>query len=119
MVRVLKCTLVPDISGLPITLVRFETAQANDDLYSEDSVVKSVHFMPGKRLHVVFDGPEPKVVAEQFGQAIIHGVTCKVVGSGRLLQLVNVYHYPFEEDNAPMLSVLGGYGEVWDIRYQH
>ena len=119
MVRVLKYTLVLDISGLPITLGRFETAQANDDLYSEDSVGKSVKFMPCKRLHVVFDEPEAKAVAEQFGQATIHGVTCKVVGSGPLLQLVNVYHYPFEEDNVPLLSVLGGYGEVWDIRYQH
>ena len=28
------------------------------------------------------------------------------------MQLVNVYHYPFEENNAPLLAVFGGYGEV-------
>ena len=92
-------------------LGRFEIAKAVDDLYSEDFVMP-VQFMPGKRLHVVFDGLEAKAIAQQFGQATIHGVTCKVVVSGPLLQLVNVYHYPFKEDNAPLLSVLGGYGEV-------
>ena len=72
MVRVLKLTMVLDISDLPATLSRFEIARAVDDLYCEDFTVKSVQFMPGKRLHVVFDGPEAKGVAEQFGQATIH-----------------------------------------------
>ena len=45
-------------SGLPATLGRFEIAKAVDDLYCEDFMVKSVQFMPGKRLHVVFDAPE-------------------------------------------------------------
>ena len=36
MVRVLKRTMVLDISGLPATLGRFEIAKAVDDLYSED-----------------------------------------------------------------------------------
>ena len=56
--------------------------------------------------------------AEQFMQATIHGVTCRVVESGPQVQLINIYHYPYEEDNAPLLAVLGGYGEVRDIRYQ-
>ena len=51
-------------------------------------------------------------------QATIHGVTCRVVESGPQVQLINIYHYPYEEDNAPLLAVLGGYGEVRDIRYQ-
>ena len=76
MVRVLKRTMMLDISGLPATLGRFEIAKAVDDLYCEDFVVKSVQFMPGKRLHVVFDGPEAKNAAEQFKQATIYGVTC-------------------------------------------
>ena len=118
MVRVLKCTMVLDISGLPTTLGRFEIAKAVDDLYCEDFAVKSVQFMPGRRLHVVFDGLEAKGVAEQFRQATIHGVICRVVESGPQVQLVNVYHYPYEEDNATPLAVLGGYGEVRDIRYQ-
>ena len=80
--------------------------------------MKSVQFMPGKRLHVVFDGPDAKNAAEQFMQATIHGVTCRVVESGPQVQLVNVNHYPYEEDNAPLLAVLGWYGEVRDIRYQ-
>ena len=50
MVRVLKRTMVLDISGLPATLGRFEIAKAVDDLYCADFVVKSVQFMPGKRL---------------------------------------------------------------------
>ena len=112
MVRVLKRTMVLDISGLPPTLGRFEIAKAVDDLHCEDFVVKSVQFMPGKRLHVVFDTPEAKNAAEQFMQATIHGVTCKVVESGPQVQLINIYHYPYEEDNAPLLAVLGGYGEV-------
>ena len=87
MVRVLKRTMVLDISGLPATLGRFEIAKAVDDLYSEDFVVKSVQFMPGKRLHVVFDAPEAKKAEEQFMQATIHGVTCKVVQSGPHVQL--------------------------------
>mgnify|MGYP000568539082 CR=1 FL=1 len=66
----------------------------------------------------VFDAPEAKNAAEQFMQATIHGVTCKVVESGPHVQLINIYHYPYEEDNAPLLAVLGGYGEVRDIRYQ-
>ena len=74
--------------------------------------------MPGKRLHVVFDAPEAKNEAEQFMQATIHGVTCRVVESGQNFQFINVYHYPYEEDNSPLLAVLGGYGEVRDIRYQ-
>ena len=60
-------TLLLDISGFPSTLGRFEIAKEVDDLYSEDFIVKSVHFMPGKRLHVVFDGPEAKAVTKQFG----------------------------------------------------
>ena len=118
MVRVLKRTMVLDISGLPATLGRFEIAKAVDDLYCENFVVKSVQFMPGKRLHVVFDTPEAKNAAEQFMQATIHGVTCRVVESGPQVQLINIYHYPYEEDNAPLLAVLGRYGEVRDIRYQ-
>ena len=51
-------------------------------------------------------------------QATIHGVTCRVVESGPQVQLINIYHYPYEEDNAPLLAVLCGYGEVRDIRYQ-
>ena len=50
MVRVLKSTVVLDVSGLPATLGRFEIAKAVDDLYCEDFVVKSVQFMPGKHL---------------------------------------------------------------------
>ena len=118
MVRVLKRTMVLDISGLPATLGRFEIAKAVDDLYCEDFVVKSVQFMPGKRLHVVCAAPEPKNAAEQFKHATIHGVTCTVVESGPQVQHANVYHYPYEEDNAPLLAVLGGYGEVRYIRYQ-
>ena len=118
MVRVLKRTMVLDISGLPATLGRFQIAKAVDYLYCEDFVVKSVQFTPGKRLHVVFDGPEAKNAAEQFMPATIHGVTCRVVESGPHVQLINVYHYPYEEDNASLLAVLGGYGEVRDIRYQ-
>ena len=118
MVRVLKRTMVLDISGLKATLGRFEIAKAVDDLYCEDFVVKSVQFMPGKCLHVVFDAPKAKNAAEQFMQATIHGVTCKVVESGPHVQLINIYHYPYEEDNAPLLAVLGGYGEVRDIRFQ-
>ena len=118
MVRVLKRFMVLDISGLPATLGRFEVAKAVNDLYCEDFVVKSVQFMPGERLHVVFDAPEAKNAAEQFMQATIHGVTCKVVESGPHVQLINIYHYPYEEDNAPLLAELGGYGEVQDIRYQ-
>ena len=82
MVRVLKRTMVLDISGLPATLGRFEIAKAVDDLYCEDFVVKSAPFMPGKRLRVVFDAREAKNAAEQFMQATIHGVTCRVVESG-------------------------------------
>ena len=118
MVRVLKRTMVLDISGLPATLGRFEIAKAVDDLYCEDFVVKSVQFIAGKRLHVVFDALEAKNAAEQFMQATIHGVTCRVVESGLQVQLINIYHYPYEEDNAPLLAVLGGCGEVWDVRYQ-
>ena len=51
-------------------------------------------------------------------QATIHGVTCRVVESGPRVQLINIYHYLYEEDNALLLAVLGGYGEVRDIRYQ-
>ena len=109
MVRVLKRTMVLDISGLPATLGRFQIAKAVDYLYCEDFIVKSVQFTPGKRLHVVFDGPEAKNAAEQFMPATIHGVTCRVVESGPHVQLINVYHYPYEEDNAPLLAVLGGY----------
>ena len=118
MVPVLKRTMVLDISGLPATLGPFEIAKAVDDLYCEDFAVKSVQFMPGKRLHVVFDGPQAKNAAEQFKQATFHGVTCRVVESGPQVQLVNAYHYPYEEDNAPLLAELGGYGEVRDIHYQ-
>ena len=118
MVRVLKRTMVLDISGLPATLGRFEIAKAVDDLYCEDFVVKSVQFIASKRLHVVFDALEAKNAAEQFMQATIHGVTCRVVESGLQVQLINIYHYPYEEDNAPLLAVLGGCGEVWDVRYQ-
>ena len=118
MLRELKRTMVPDISGLPTTLGRFEIAKAVEDVYCEDFVVKSVQFMPGKRLHGVCDGPEAKNAAEQCKQATIHGVTCRVVESGPQVQLVNVYHYPYEEDNAHLLAVLGGYGEVRDIRHQ-
>ena len=103
--------------GLPTTLGRFEIANTLDDLYCEAFVVKSVQFIPGKRLHAVFDGTEAKNATEQFKQATIHGVTCRVVESGPQVQLVNVYHYPYEEDNAPLLAVLGGYGEMRDIRY--
>ena len=67
-------------------------------------------------LKPTIDAPETKNTAEQFMQATIHGVTCRVVESGPNVQLVNVYHYPYEEDNAPLLAVLGGYGEVRDIR---
>ena len=63
MVRELKRTMLLDISGLPATLGRFEIAKAVDDLYYEDFVVKSVQFMPEKRLRVVFDGPEAKNAA--------------------------------------------------------
>ena len=118
MVRVLKRTMVLDISGLPTTLGRFEIAKVLDDLYCEDFVMKSVQFMPGKRLHVVFDGPDAKNAAEQFMQATVHGVTCRVVESGPQVQLVNVNRYPYEEDNAPLLAVLGWYGEVRNIGYQ-
>ena len=118
MVRVLRHTMVLDTSDLPTTLSCFEIAKAVDDLYCEDFMVKSVQFMPGKRLHVVFDGPEAKGVAEQFGQATIHAITCRVVESGPQVHLLNVYHYPCEEDNAPLLAVLSGYGEVRDIHYQ-
>ena len=118
MVRVLKRTMVFDILVLPPTLGRFEVAKNVDDLYCEDFVVKSEQFMPGKRLHVIFDRPEAKNAAEQFKQAIIHSVTYRVVESDPQVQLVNVYHYPYEQDNAPLLAVLGGYGEVCDIRYQ-
>ena len=104
--------MVLDISGLPAALGRFEIAKAVDDLYCVDFVVKSIQFMPGKRLHVVFDRPEAKNITEQFMQATIHGVTCRVV------HFIDVYHYHYEEDNAPLLAVLGGYGEVPDIRYQ-
>ena len=68
MVRVLKRTMVLDISGLPATLGCFDIARAVNDLCSEDFVVKSLQFMPGKRLHVVFDGPEAKNASEQFMQ---------------------------------------------------
>ena len=118
MVRVLKRTMVLDILVLPPTLGRFEVAKVVDDLYCEDFVVKSVQFMPGKRLHVSFDGPEAKNAAEQFKQATIHGVSYRVLESNPQVQLVNVYHYPYEQDNSPLVAVLGGYGEVWDIRYQ-
>ena len=60
MVRVLKRTMMLDILVLPPTLGRFEVAKVGDDLYCEDFVVKSVQFMPGKRFHVIFDGPEAK-----------------------------------------------------------
>ena len=75
MVRVLKRTMVLDILVLPPTLGRFEVAKVGDDLYCEDFVVKSVQFTPGKRFHVIFDGPEAKNAAEQLKQATIHGVT--------------------------------------------
>ena len=42
MVRVLKRTMVLDISGLPATLGRFEIAKAVDDLYCADFVVKII-----------------------------------------------------------------------------
>ena len=71
----LRVLMVLDISGLPASLGRFEIAKAVDDLYCEEFVVKLVQFMPSKRLHVVFDAPEPKNAAEQFKQATIHGVT--------------------------------------------
>ena len=61
---------------------------------------------------------EAKNAAEQFKQATTHGVTYRVVESDPVMQLVNVYHYPYEQDNAPLPGMLGGYGEVWDIRYQ-
>ena len=118
MVRVLKRTMVLDILVLPPTLGHFEVAKVVDDLYCEDFVVKSVQFMPGKRLHVIFDGPEAKNAAEQLKQATIHGVSYRVVESNPQVQLVNVYHYPYEQDNSPLVAVLSGYGEVWDIRYQ-
>ena len=105
MVRVLKSTVVLDVSGLPATLGRFEIAKAVDDLYCEDFVVKSVQFLPGKHLRVVFDGPEAKNAAEQFMQAAIHGIICRVEESGPQVQPVNIYHYPYEEDNAPLLAV--------------
>ena len=60
MVRELKRTMVLDISGLPATLGRFEIEKALGDLYYEDFVKKTVQSMPGKRLHVVFDGQEGK-----------------------------------------------------------
>lgn len=56
--------------------------------------------MPGKRLYVVFDRTEAENAAEQFKEATIHGVTCRVVESGPQVQLVNVYHYPYEGDNS-------------------
>ena len=59
-----------------------------------------------------------KNAAEQFMQATIHGVTCKVVEGGPHVQLIKIYHYPYEEDNSPLLAVLGRYEEVQDIRYQ-
>ena len=118
MVRALKRTLVLDILVLQPTLGRFEVAKVVDDLYCEDFGVKSVQFTPGKRPHVICDGPEAKNAAEQFKQATTHGVTYRVVESDPLMQLVNVYHYPYEQGNAPLLAVVGGYGEVWDIRYQ-
>ena len=114
MVRALKRTMVLDILVLPPTLGRFEVAKVVDDLYCEDFGVKSVQFMSGKRLHVIFD----ETKTEQFKQAIIHGVTYRVVKSDPQMQLVNVFHYPYEQDNAPLPGMLGGYGEVWDIRYQ-
>ena len=101
MVRVLKRTMVLDILVLSPTLGRFEVAKVVDDLSCEDFVVKSEQFMPGKRLHVIFDGPEAKNAAEQFKQATINGVTYRVVESCPQVLLVNVYHYPYEQDNAP------------------
>lgn len=39
-----------------------------------------------------------------------------MVESGPQVQLVS--HYPYEEDNAPLLAVLGEYEELWDVHYQ-
>ena len=100
MVRELKRNMVLDISGLMTTLGRFEICKAVNDLYCEDFVVKKVQFMPGKRLYVVFDRTEAENAAEQFKEATIHGVTCRVVESGPQVQLVNVYHYPYEGDKS-------------------
>ena len=93
--------------------------QPNAPFYNRPEIVSKTVF----KLHIpllafVFDVPEAKNAAEQFIRATIHGVTCRVVESGPHVQLINVYHYPYEEDNAPLLAVLGGYGEVRDIRYQ-
>ena len=111
MVRVLKCTVVVDISGLPATLSRYDVAKAIDERFSHKFTVKSVQFMPGKRVQVAFEGPEAKADIEQFEHVTICDIACSVVRSGPRVQNVPVYHYPFEDDKAPLLVVLSGFGE--------
>ena len=111
-------TIAIDLSDMSSDLSRQDVVNILLDFFSHVTV-KSIQFVPVKLAHVTFEDSATKDYYIRYDELEFNGVKCRVLGAGSRAQQVLVYHYPYEEDDESLKSVLEDFGKVLGIRHQH
>ena len=111
-------TIAIDLSAMSSDLSRQDVVNILLDFFSHVTV-KSIQFVPVKLAHVTFEDSATKDYYIRYDELEFNGVKCRVLGAGSRAQQVLVYHYPYEEDDESLKSVLEDFGKVLGIRHQH
>ena len=109
-------TIAIDLSTMSSDLSRQDVVNILLDFFSHVTV-KSIHFVPVKLAHVTFEDSATKDYYIRCDELELNGVKCHVLGAGSQAQQVLVYHYPYEEDDESLKSVLEDFGKVLGIRH--
>lgn len=69
-------------------------------------------------IRVTFHSPEIFKRAKESSGIYIFGLWCNILGGGPPVTVVNLFDFPFEEEDIKIEEVLSGFGEVKRIRHQ-
>ena len=113
-----KKTVILNLKDITPSVSRGELAEAIKAKFNP-AVVRSVQFVPVKRVQVTFEDSKMKEHVEWFEVIDLNGVKCPIVSGGPSAQNILIYHFPYEEENARLQAFLSPFGKILSIKYQH
>ena len=116
---------MPPVSRLPLTL-NIQVGKKLSDKSKDEIMTELVKIFKDIRavqtcydtVRVTFRSPELFQAAKAQSGVHVFGMWCPILGGGPPVTVVNLFDYPYEEEDVKIEDVLCAFGEVKRIRHQ-